>query len=104
MAIGLRGTPSAAHQVYTVAIAADKFEQDRNSLSFVRRWTSWNPFYLAAILAAFGLSAGVASYMLGRRTEGLLSSLGLSEIFKTSPDGLQCDWAARSCGKELGRL
>ena len=88
MAIGLRGTPSAAHQVYTVAIAADKFEQDRNSLSFVRRWTSWNPFYLAAILAAFGLSAGVASYMLGRRTEGLLSSLGLSEIFKTSPDGI----------------
>lgn len=88
IAIGLRGTPSAAHQVYTVAVASDKFEQDRNSLSFVRRWTSWNPFYLAAILAAFGLGAGFASYMLGRRTEALLSSLGFAEIFKTKPDGL----------------
>lgn len=88
IAIGLRGTPSAAHQVYTVAVASDKFEQDRNSLSFVRRWTSWNPFYLAAILAAFGLGAGFASYMLGRRTEALLASLGLAEIFKTKPDGL----------------
>lgn len=83
MAIGLKGTPASAHQTYTIALAATQAEQDAQSLSFTRRWTSWNPFIVAAILGAIGLGAGLGAYLLGRRCDALVADLGLSEIFKT---------------------
>ncbi len=87
MAVGIRGTPSAAHQTYTVVVARSEEELNAMSLSFVRRFTGWNPFYVAMALVAAGLAASVLAFLLGRRCDGLTRSLGLAEIFRTQDEG-----------------
>ena len=87
MAVGIRGTPSAAHQTYTVVVARSEEELNAMSLSFVRRFTGWDPFYVAMALVAAGLAASVLAFLLGRRCDGLTRSLGLAEIFRTQDEG-----------------
>ena len=87
MAVGIRGTPAASHQTYTVVVARSEEELNAMSLSFVRRLTGWNPFYIAIALVAAGLAASVAAFILGKRADGLVRSLGLAEIFRTADEG-----------------
>ena len=87
LAVGLEGQPSSSFQTYTISVARDEREQDRQSLSLVRRWTGWNPFILAGILAAFGLGAGTGCFFLGRRGSALMADMGLAEIVKVQPEG-----------------
>ena len=64
MAVGIRGTPATSHQTYTVVVARSEEELNAMSLSFVRRFTGWNPFYIAIALVAAGLAASVAAFIL----------------------------------------
>lgn len=87
LAVGLEGQPSSSFQTYTISVARDESEQDRQSLSLVRRWTGWNPFILAGILAALGIGTGSGCFFLGRRCSALLADMGLAEIIKVQPEG-----------------
>ena len=87
MAVGIRGTPAAAHQTYTVVVAGSEEELNAMSLSYVRRATGQNPFYIAVALVAAGLLGGVRAFLLGKRCDGLVRSLGLAEIFRTADEG-----------------
>lgn len=87
LAVGVEGQPSSTFQTYTLSVARTRDEQDRNSLSFVRRWSGWNPFWVAAVFAALGFGTGIGSFALGRRLTGLLRDLGLAEVVRVHPDG-----------------
>ena len=87
LAVGIEGQPSSSFQTYTISVAASAREQDRASLSMVRRYTGFNPFYLAAIFGVFGIGTGISSFFLGRRQNALLRDLGLAEIVRVQPEG-----------------
>ncbi len=87
LAVGLEGQPSSTFQTYTISVARDRREQNRLSLSFVRRFTGFNPFWLAALFAALGVGTGLGSFFLGKRLTGLLRSMGLAEIVRVTPEG-----------------
>ncbi len=87
LAVGVEGQPSSTFQTYTISVAASSREQDRASLSLVRRYTGFNPFYLAAIFGALGLGTGISGFFLGRRQNRLLQDLGLAEIVRAMPEG-----------------
>lgn len=87
MSIGIRGTPAAQHQTYTVAVFRSLEEQASRSLSLFRRYTGWNPFVFAGALGIIGLGTAVSAFFLARRCDALVRSLGLVEVFKVRPDG-----------------
>ncbi|MDO5536001.1 MAG: hypothetical protein Q4F72_00520 [Desulfovibrionaceae bacterium] len=87
LAVGVEGQSSSSFQTYTISVARSPEEQDRQSLSLVRRTTGWNPFYLAAFLGAVGLGCALGSFSLGMRCSRLLRDMGLAEVFKVRPDG-----------------
>jgi len=68
--------------VFTVRVYADEKRRRADSPSAVMRWTSLEPFLLAPLLAAIGLGAVGANYLLGRRWNALLAEHGCGEVFR----------------------
>ena len=87
LAVGIEGQPSSTFQTYTISVARSAEEQNRQALSFVRRMTGMNPFYLAAFFAVVGLGLALGNFCLGNRGNKLLAAMGLSEIFRVQPEG-----------------
>lgn len=87
LAVGIEGQPSSTFQTYTISVARDEREQYSNALSLVRRWTGFNPFWLAGTFGILGIGTGLASFFLGRRQNALLRDLGLAEIVRVMPEG-----------------
>ncbi len=87
LAVGIEGQPSSSFQTYTISVARSEREQYRNALSLVRRWTGFNPFWLAATFGILGIGTGLTSFLLGRRLNALLRDMGLAEIVKVVPEG-----------------
>ncbi len=87
MAVGLATQPAASFQTYTISVARSQEEQDRQSLSLVRRYTGWNAFYLAVLFGVAGLGFAAGCICLGIRCNRLLRDMGLAEVFKVRPDG-----------------
>ncbi len=87
LAVGLATQPAASFQSYTISVARSQEEQDRQSLSLVRRYTGWNAFYLAVFFGTIGLGCAAGSICLGVRCNRLLKDMGLAEVFKVRPDG-----------------
>lgn len=87
IAVGVAGQPSSSFQTYTITVAGSLRELSRQSPSFFRRTTGWNPFIFAACFLAVGLGTALGSFLLGMRCRGLMAELGIAEIFKVRPEG-----------------
>lgn len=85
--VGVAGQAYTAFQTYTIAVASSVEEQNQLSLSAIRRWTGWNPFYLAVLFGTIGIGCAIGSFCLGARANRLMREMGLAEVFKVESDG-----------------
>ena len=88
LVIRFRGTPQAARQVYPVIIYASATQQRQASSSLLRRQMGLSAFALAGVFLAFGLLAGIAVYLLGRRIQYFFKVLCLGEVVMAQSDSV----------------
>lgn len=80
--ISFRGAPASTMQHYTVTVYAGEEAMRAASTSYLRRFTGYNPFVLAAGCCGLALLGGVAVFRLGSRYIRQLTTLGCGEIVR----------------------
>lgn len=79
--VSFRGASARNAQRYALNIYADASAMRAASLSFIRRYTGFNPFLLAAFAGCLGILLGSATYFFGRGYTRKLHALGLAQIY-----------------------
>ena len=72
--------------VFRIRVWRDLATKHAHSPSFITRKTGLKPFACAGVLAALGLVAGWANFVLGRRWTRLLAAESCAEIYRIGSD------------------
>lgn len=87
---GEKQNPALIFQVRTFA---DETARRAASPSFFMRWAALDAYWVAVILAAFGLSAGGANFLLGKKWHAALQACDCGEIFRLKRVDDHCEAA-----------